>query len=101
MSKENTTYVFKVVFDNDKATNNVKIQMKKFGGLGDYPSFSLIEMDLTINGDFTLQKIDLRSKYKAKKVVTTDCEQNYTVTYSNYNENIDVPNLDSVKPLFN
>ena len=100
VSKNDQTYVFKAVFDNEKSTNNVKIQMKKFGGLDDYPTFDLIEMNFTINSDFTLQKIDLHSKYKAKKVLTTNCEQTYTVTYSNYNENIEVPNLDSVKPLF-
>lgn len=101
VSQEDSTYVFKAIFDNDKATNNVKIQMKKFGGLDDYPTFSLIEMTFTINSDYTLQKIDLHSKYTAKKVLNTNCEQNYTVTYSNYNENIEVPNLDLVKPLFN
>jgi len=100
VSKNDQTYVFKAVFDNEKSTNNVKIQMKKFGGLDDYPTFDLIEMNFTISSDFTLQKIDLHSKYKAKKVLTTNCEQIYTVTYSNYNENIEVPNLDSVKPLF-
>ena len=101
VSQEGSTYVFKAVFDNEKSTNNVKIQMKKFGGLDDYPTFDLIEMNLTINSDFTLQKIDLHSKYKAKKMLTTNCEQTYTVIYSNYNENIEVPNLDLVKPLFN
>lgn len=100
LSKDDTTYVFKVIFDNEKATNNVKIQMKKMGSLDELPSFDLIEMVFTINSDFTLQKIDLHSKYKAKKVLTTNCEQTYTVIYSNYNENIEVPNLDSVKPLF-
>ena len=100
VSKNDQTYVFKAVFDNEKSTNNVKIQMKKFGSLDDYPTFDLIEMNFTISSDFTLQKIDLHSKYKAKKVLTTNCEQTYTVTYSNYNENIEVPNLDSVKPLF-
>ena len=100
VSKEGSTYVFKAVFDNEKSTNNVKIQMKKFGSLDDYPTFDLIEMNFQVNSDFTLQKIDLHSKYKAKIVLTTNCEQTYTVTYSNYNEDIEVPNLDSVKPLF-
>ncbi len=58
-------------------------------------------MTLTFGEDFTLSTIALHSKYKAKKFLTTDCEQNYLVTYSNYNENIEVPNLDSVKNLFN
>ena len=101
VSKDGNTYVFKAVFDNEKSTNNVKIQMKKFGGLDDYPIFSLIEMNFTINSDFTLSKIDLHTQYKAKKVFRTPCEQTYTVSYSNYNESIEVPNLDSVKNLFN
>ena len=58
-------------------------------------------MTLTFGEDFTLSTIALLSKYKAKKFLTTDCEQYYLVTYSNYNENIEVPNLDSVKNLFN
>ena len=98
---QNNNIVFKAVFDEDKSTNNVKIQMKKFGGLDDYPSFSLIEMTFEIDNDFTLHKISLHSKYKAKKVLNTDCEQSYVVTFTNYNENIDVPNLDSVRNLFN
>lgn len=101
VSQEGSTYVFKAIFDNEKSTNNVKIQMKKMGSLDELPSFDLIEMNFTISSDFTLQKIDLHSKYKAKKVLKTDCEQTYTVAYSNYNENIEVPNLDSVKDLFN
>ena len=75
--------------------------MKKSGGLDDYPTFSLIEMNLKIYSDFTLVSIELHSEYKAKKLINTDCKQNYTVTFSNYGENIEVPNLDSVKNLFN
>ena len=93
--------VYNLEFDPEKSTNNVKIQMKKFGSLDDYPVFSLIEMKLTVTNDFTLVKLDLHSKYKAKKGLQTDCEQNYTVSYTNYNENFEIPNLDSVKGLFN
>ena len=93
--------VYNLEFDPEKSTNNVKIQMKKFGNLDDYPVFSLIEMKFTLTTDFTLLKLELHSKYVAKKVVNTDCEQNYTVSYSNYNENLEIPNLDSVKESFN
>ena len=92
--------VYNLEFDPEKSTNNVKIQMQKFGGLDEYPVFSLIEMKLTVTKDFTLVKLDLHSKYTAKKVMNTDCEQNYTVSYTNYNENLEIPNLDSVKGLF-
>ena len=98
---ENNNIVFKAVFDEEKSTNNVKIQMKKFGGLDDYPSFSLIEMTFEIDNDFTLHKISLHSKYKAKKVLNTNCEQSYNVTFTNYNDSIEIPNLDSVRNLFN
>ena len=98
---ENGKYVFFVVFDNEKATDNVKIQMKKIGGLDDYPTFKLIEMTVVISNDFTLSNIFLHSKYNAKKVLKTECEQSYKVSFSNYNEEIDVPNLDLVKDLFN
>lgn len=101
ISSENSEYVFKVVFDNEKSTNNVKIRMKKEGGLNDYPTFSLIEMKLVVNNDFTLKSIDLHSKYVAKKGFNANCEQTYKVEFSNYNENNDVPNLESVKDLFN
>ena len=101
INQEDGKYRFMVVFDNEKATNNVKIQMKKFGGLDDYPTFNLIEMTLIISNDFTLSNIFLHSKYEAKKILKTDCEQSYEVSFSNYNEVIDVPNLDSVKDLFN
>ena len=93
--------VYNLEFDPEKSTNNVKIQMQKFGGLDEYPVFSLIEMKLTVTTDFTLVKLDLHSKYTAKKVMNTDCEQNYTVSYSNYNETLEIPNLESVKALFN
>ena len=100
-SEEQDKHVFMVVFDEEKATNNVKIQMKKIGGLDDYPSFSLIEMTLVISSDFTLSSIFLHSKYKAKMVLSTNCEQSYNVTFTNYNEDVEIPNLESVKPLFN
>ena len=35
-------YAFKIEFDSEKSTNNVRIQMKAFGGLDDYPVFSNI-----------------------------------------------------------
>lgn len=58
-------------------------------------------MTLTVQNNYTPVKIELDSKYKAKKFLETDCHQTYTVTFSNYNENIEVPDVESVKGLFN
>ena len=95
-------YKFKVVFDKDKSTNNVKIQMKQFGNLGDYPSFTEdTVMEITVKNDFTPVSLSLVSKYKANFILDVDCEQVYTVTYSQFNETIEVPNLSDVKDMFN
>ena len=37
LENKDGNYSFKVEFDKDEATNNVKIQMKKFGSLDEYP----------------------------------------------------------------
>lgn len=94
-------YKFEISFSPDLATNNVKIQMQKFGGLDDYPVFSEISLILTIKNDFTPVSIDLDSKYKAKKTIETSCHQQYTVTFSDFDAEIEIPNLSDVKSKFN
>ncbi|MCR4911478.1 MAG: hypothetical protein K5925_03025 [Bacilli bacterium] len=98
-------YAFKITFDPVEATNNVKIQMAKFGGLDDYPSFSKVELVITVKDDFTPVSIKLDAYYSAIKTmiiqVTTDCHQHYTVDFSKYNETIGIPGLDdSIKQKF-
>ena len=100
-TKAGTNYKFTVVFDKEKATNNVKIQMKQFGGLDDYPVFQEdTTMDIIVKNDFTPVSLELRAHYKATKVLETDCAQSYTVSYSSFNETIDIPGLtDEIKDL--
>ena len=96
-----TNYKFRLAFDKELTTNNVKIQMKKIGGLDDYPSFKEdTVMDITVQNDFTPISLTLTSHYSAKKIIESDCRQNYTVTYSDYNQEIEIPNLDNVKHYF-
>ena len=96
-----TDFKFKVVFDKEKATNDVKIQMKKFGELDDYPSFTDDTiMEITVKKDFTPVNLVLTSHYKATKIMESVCTQNYTVTYSAFDETIEIPNLDEVKNKF-
>ena len=94
--KKGDNFAYTLVFDVDKATTNVKKQMVEFGGLGAEPTFSQISLVVTVQGDFTPVSIALNSKYKAKKGVTTNCTQKYTVTFSNFNETIEVPGLADV-----
>lgn len=101
LENDGDNYRFKLSLDKEKSTTNVRIQMKEFGQLDDFPTFESIELTLTVKNDYTPVKIELDSKYKAKKMLDTDCHQTYTVTFTNFNETIEVPNLDSVKGLFN
>ena len=75
--------------------------MKEFGGLREQPTFSNIELTITVKEDFTPVTIELASSYKAtlKSGLGSTCNQNYTVTFSNYDEEIEIPGLDSVKSL--
>ncbi len=101
IEKVNDDYRIKLTLDNEESTPNVKIQMKKFGSLDKYPKFSQININLLLKDDYTPLSIDVDTKYKAQKIMETSCHQQYTVTYSNIDQVVEVPNLDSVKPLFN
>ena len=92
-------FVFKLTLDKEKATKNVKVQMKEFGALDKEPEFSKIELTLTVKDDYTPVKIDLESKYTAKQGASASCTQKYTVTFSNFNEDIEIPGLDNIKGL--
>ena len=74
--------------------------MKEFGKLDTEPTFSKINVVITVKGDFTPVSIDLSSKYRIKKGVNTNCSQKYTVTFSQFDEPITVPGLDEVENLF-
>lgn len=100
-TKVEDNYKLSLVFDKELSTNNVKIQMKKFGGLDDYPVFKEdISMDIIVKNDFTPISLNLTSHYVAKKFMDSDCKQNYTVTYSNFDEEIEIPNLNQMIPQF-
>ena len=77
-------YKYHLVIDGDKGSNNVKIQMKEFGNLSDYPSFSLVSIDITMKQDFTPISVHVYSEYEITHsfLGKTNCTQEYTVTYS-------------------
>ncbi|MBE6126368.1 MAG: hypothetical protein E7182_00035 [Erysipelotrichaceae bacterium] len=94
--------LFEMTFDPEKATNNVRIQMKAFGGLDDYPVFSSIKITLKIQDDFTPITYEVKASYKAKKWgVESDCHQEYTVTFSAFNASPEVPNLEAIRSEYN
>lgn len=90
-------YTYVLTFDVEKATPNVRIQMKQFGGLKDYPVFSSIVITCQVQEDFTPIKLHVDAAYKATKNflfdINTDCVQTYDVTFSQFDETIEVPHL--------
>ena len=96
-TEESETYLFGILFDREKSTNNVKIQMKAFGGLDREPTFvDNTSVEIEVKKDFTPVSLKLTSRYIAKKILDSTCDQEYTVTYSNFNEEIEIPNLSDV-----
>ena len=95
-------YAYKITFDNEKATINVRIQMKKFGDLKDYPAFSKIEATVTVAKDFTPISIHVDAQYRATKNallfdINTDCTQDYDVTFSSFDEDIAIEGIETAK----
>lgn len=90
-------YAFKLTFDPEKSTNNVRMQMKAFGGLDDYPRFSSIAIDVYVKSDLTPDHLDVTADYVAKMFLESNCHQEYRVDFSSFDETIEVPNLDEVE----
>ena len=101
INKEEDNYLVSLDLDIETSTNNVKIQMKEFGGLDNYPSFKNINLKLLLQDDYTPIYIALDASYDASKGVGSSCHQTYQVDFSLYNENIEIPGLEKIKELFN
>ena len=90
-------HTFKLTLDPAKSSNNVRIQMRKFGGLDDYPNISSVEISVSVADDYSPRGIHMDSKYKAKKFMESDCHQEYDVTFSDLNGTVEVPDLAEVR----
>ena len=102
ITPKDDNYKVVIKLDPETSTNNVKIQMKQFGDLGSYPEFQEVKLTLNLKDDYTPITIDADTSYKVKKgILNPKCSQTYTVTFSNFDEEIEIPNLEEIKPLFN
>lgn len=96
----NSGYAFKLTFNPEKATTNVRIQMKAFGGLDDVPTFENISISVFTKTDLSPDHLEVVANYKAKKVFESDCHQEYRVDFSDINQTIEIPNLAAIKTEF-
>ena len=84
---------FVVTLDGETAGLRNKIQMRKYGGLSDYPTFKSVTLTLELNEDLTPVSVKVFAEYTVPYGILGDvaCTQNYTVTYKNVNGNVDIP----------
>lgn len=87
IKEENNQYIYNLKIDGNIGGDYNKIQMKAYGNLNDYPVFSSVEMEITINRDYSISTILYESQYKVSYPVlgTANCTQTYIVTYSELN----------------
>ena len=91
---ENGEYTFKYVLDKDKGNALLFRQMKEFGNLNGYPSFTdNTVVHLTVKEDYTPVKFTYTSKYIVNVSVLGDlpCVEENTVVFSDFNGEIEIP----------
>ncbi|MCI5838672.1 MAG: hypothetical protein MRZ91_05765 [Christensenellaceae bacterium] len=93
---ENELYYFTFELDKDKAHTILKYQMKQFGGLSNYPSFTEnTAVTLVINKQYRPVSLKYTSKYSVTKqfifTVTMNCTETNEITFFSFNDNTTIP----------
>lgn len=88
VKQQEDTYTFRYILDNEKATPKYKIKMKETGELADYPKFSKIEMQLTIQKNWLPIQIVCKEKYVIQKgILSLQATSNLTEEFTYLNQN--------------
>ena len=79
--KEDNKY--KISIDGEKGGAYIKTQMKYFGGLSDFPTFSKVEITICFDNSFNPIEISLYAEYQVVKPILgkVNCVQEYVATY--------------------
>lgn len=96
-SVKNGLYTYSLVLDKDGANVLLKRQMKEFGNLGGYPSFTEnTKAKLVIKEDLTPVTYSYESNYKISVAVlgNMDCTEKNSISYANFNEDVKIPDTD-------
>lgn len=96
-SVKNGLYTYSLVLDKDSANVLLKRQMKEFGNLGGYPSFtSDTKAKLVMKEDFTPVSYSYESYYKISVAIlgNMDCTEKNSITYADFNEEVSIPDTD-------
>ncbi len=96
--EENGEYAFRYVLDKDKGNALLFKQMKEFGNLNAYPSFTdNTVIELTVKDDYTPVKFSYTSKYIVSVSVLVDlpCVEENEVVFSDFNGEIEIPDTEA------
>lgn len=87
----NNKYTFSYIFDNILATPNYQIKMKEMGNLSDYPVFSKIKYELTIDENWNPIQVKTIENYQIKKgILTLNATANIIEDFTLLNQNVEL-----------
>ena len=94
VSDLNDQVSIKYTLDNELSTNLVKVDMKNSGGLSSFPTFSSIEITLTMKKDFTPVSYSINAVYEASKALlgTTVATQKGECVINKVNQDVVISN---------
>ncbi len=95
VSNNDNTYTYNIILDKDLANAALVYQMKEFGGLSSYPTFTdNTEFILNIDNTYTPLSYSVTASYNVSVAVLGDlaCKEETTATFSNFNQQVSVPN---------
>ncbi len=78
----------------ESATASIRLQTKAYGSLENLPSFSDVDLRLTIKKDWTPVSFSSSCSYEAKKIFNMSVEQSVTSTYSDINGTVMIPSAE-------
>lgn len=97
-SFEDDCFIFEYNLDLNLSCEDMKVQMKEFGGLVSLPEFEEIKVTIYLDYEFNILKIQTNEIYNTvKKVIVnvdTKLEQNLITTFTKFEDNVNLPNLD-------
>ncbi len=95
---QNNYFIFEYDLDLNLSCEDMKIQMKEFGGLVSLPEFEKIKVTIYLDFEFNILKIETYEVYNTvKKVIgniETKLEQNLVTTFINFEDGLDLPSID-------
>ncbi len=104
LSSENGEYTYEVILYGDKANCLMKKQMKMFGKLSAYPSFSSdVTLNLVVKADFTPVSAEYSLGYDVEVPVlgSVSCEEQNKVVFSSFEEAVTIPDTDAFNAAIN